>query len=895
MTPRSTVRLQLNPGYTLDQAAAQLPYYAGLGVSHLYLSPISCARTDSMHGYDVTNHRSVDPQIGGEAALERLVRTAHRHRMGLIVDIVPNHMAAHPENLWWYSVLQQGRSSPFAQWFDIQWERPGLQGRLLLPVLGRPYGLALEQGDIRLLHTGNAYALDVHGLRLPLADGSLSDADKHEDVATVLARYDPASRAGRAALHGMLQRQHYRLAWWQCAADQINWRRFFEISELVGVCVERDEVFDAVHELPLRLFELGWIDGLRIDHVDGLAYPLDYCERLYQALLERMPLRPEGRHEDRPWLIVEKILAHGEYLDRRWQVDGTTGYDFMEAVSAVMHDPAGEERLDLYWNSIVHDARPVDDWRREARALMITRHFAAERDALLDLFVALAQGRLATSDASRHSLGRALDCLLIEFSVYRSYETLSQHSADDRRYLEQARDRAHGRLVSERDLAAARVLDCIVDVLKGRGKSVDLTQGRTAEARPGQAGLQKEALRRFQQLTPPLAAKALEDTVFYRYGRLLSRNEVGSDPGLFSMPVEGFHRWNHRRAESEPRAMNATATHDHKRGEDTRARLAVISEMPHAWQELSTRCLQAMGQQITIDCGVPAAHCYMLLQTIVAAWPPELRSDDEAGMAAFIERLQLWQLKALREAKQRTSWFYPDESYEQEQAGRVEFLLCDPDSASCRALTVFVDHIAPAAALNSLAAVVMRCTLPGVPDLYQGTDLWDFSLVDPDNRRPVDLERRVVMLNALNQGKTSLPGLLSSWPSGAIKQAVLARCLHLRAQQPELFLRGTYHPLSVEGPLAKHVMAFYRCHEDREMVVVVSRLACRAVQRTGRALALPLIPPDLWQDTRIMLPAALCHDSLDDVLSGARHSVTGRRIQVGAVLARLPVAVLSAV
>lgn len=892
MTPRSTVRLQLNPDFTLEQAVEHLPYYADLGISHLYLSPITCARKESTHGYDVIDHRQVDPRLGGEDALEVLAHSARERGMGLILDIVPNHMAAHPDNPWWYSVLKQGPASPFADWFDIQWDRPGLHNKLLLPILGDTYDVALEQHDIRLVHDGAEYGLEVHGLRLPLAgDTPLLDDDKH-DVRACLKAHDPSTRQGRQALHDLLEHQHYRLAWWQCAPDLINWRRFFEISDLVGLCVERDDVFDAVHELPLRLFEQGWVDGLRIDHVDGLAYPISYCKRLEQAMQARISRRPAHRHDDRPWLIVEKILAHGEYLDTRWTVDGTSGYDFMDAVSSVMHDPGSAEALHDYWGRLVHDGRPVAEWRRDARALMVERHFPSEREALLDKFVLLAETGLLSRDASRHSLGRALDRLLIEFPLYRTYVTLTQKSEGDVHYLTQARDRAYRCLLDQRDLAALQVLDFIVDVLKGRATSRRSSTHESPAQLPERQALHADAIRRFQQLTPPLAAKALEDTVFYRYGRLLSRNEVGSDPGVFSTSVNAFHQWNQRRAQREPRAMNATATHDHKRGEDVRARLAVISELPQDWGDLSTRCLEALGQDVTIDCGAPAGHCYMLLQTAVGAWPPDLNGQDDVGMAVFIERLQQWQLKALREAKQKTSWFYPDEAYEQEQADRVEFMLCDPESLTCRSIERFVDRIALAGIVNSLAAVVLRCTAPGVPDLYQGTDLWDFSLVDPDNRRPVDLPRRAGLLHTLHNAGRTPPDLLPDWRNGAVKQAILNRCLQLRMHYPGLFLTGAYTPLTVDGPLANHLIAFSRNHDGVDLIVVVSRLAYSAVQRSGQSLALPLIPPDLWRDTRVVLPVVFQDRNWHDVLSGDRyHAITGN-MEAGALLARLPVAVL---
>lgn len=890
--PRATARLQLHADFTLMQAVRYVPYYASLGVSHLYLSPVTTARTDSSHGYDVIDHRYVNPQLGGEDALQALAQRARDHGMGLILDIVPNHMAAHPDNPWWRSVLEQGVDSPFSQWFDIQWEspQPSLQGKLLLPILSDMYGLALEHGDIRLAHTGDTFMIDVHGLRLPLASHSFEQNDD-TDVPDQLASYDPSTRKGRQRLHALLQRQHYRLAWWQCAASQVNWRRFFEISELVGVRVEDDEVFDAVHELPLRLYEQGLIDGLRIDHVDGLAHPLSYCQRLYHALRARSVRRAQSQRDQEPWLIVEKIQAQDELLDQRWQVHGTTGYDFMDAVSAVMHDPAGEAPLDAHWAGIARNTQPVVDWRRDARELMLTRHFSAEREALLKTLVDLAQLNPSARDATQHSLGRALDQLLIAFSVYRTYGSLDGMSDHDIHYLTHAYDEARQHLEQGRDLSAVRVLDFIVRWLKGNTAPHRAVATDTSVDVSDTRALQEELIRRFQQLTPPLAAKSLEDTVFYRYGRLVSRNEVGSDPAVFSASPAAFHDWNRHRATASPFTMNATATHDHKRGEDVRARLAVLSEAPDDWLEVSTRCLTAMGQHRTIDYGVQAGQCYMLLQTIVGAWPLGLLPDDDAGMADFVQRLQQWQWKALREAKQMTSWFYPDENYEQQQAGRIEFLLCDPDSAACRSIVSFVRRIAPAGIVNSLGSVVLRCTAPGVPDLYQGSDLWDFSLVDPDNRRAVDMAKRETMLSALDAGSTSVSGLMSCWKNGAVKQAILARCLRMRMQHPNLFKCGSYVPLEVQGALASHVLAFMREDADCRVLVVVSRLGFQAASRTGQSLELPLIPPGVWGDTRIVMPAEYRQGNWNDVLSGRMHRLESGA-QLEAVLADLPVAAL---
>lgn len=899
MIPSATVRIQLHPGFTLTHLLKYVPYYASLGISHLYLSPITCARKGSSHGYDVTDYRHVDPELGGYAALTALAHCVHDHGMGLILDIVPNHMAAHPDNPWWRDVLQHGLKSRFAHWFDIQWHpaRPWLHGKVLLPILSDSYGAALRRGDIRLVFDSawSSYAIDVHGVRLPLAAGSLGQ-NASATVHARLAAYDASTDAGRQALHALLQRQHYRLAWWHCAADQINWRRFFEISDLVGVSIERDEVFDAVHELPLRLFEAGVADGLRVDHVDGLAQPLDYCRKLSQALSKRMSRRPAGRRHGKPWLVVEKILAHDEQLDERWEVDGTTGYDFMAMAGAVLHAPDGETPLTRCWHNVVHDTRSVSAWRRDARTRMLDRHFAAERDALLDVIGQLAQTSLATRDTTHRSLGRALDQFLIEFPVYRVYRRSDEWSRQDDRYLENAYTQARQFLADQRDWGAVRALEGVVGWLKDVIASevvLDADDGGASVAK--RHALQASALRRFQQLTPPLAAKALEDTVFYRYGRLLSRNEVGSDPGIFSIAPEDFHQWVQDHARATPYAMLATATHDHKRGEDARARLAVISEQHRAWENLSTRCLALMGQWVDLDSAENAAQCYMLLQTIVGAWPLELCPDNDAGMAVFIERIQQWQLKALREAKHMTSWFYPDTTYEQTQQELPQLLLRSARHHDSHDLYDFVQYIAPAGAMNSLSSVVLRCMAPGVPDLYQGTELWDFSLVDPDNRRRVDMATRVAMLHEQHhdRSKPVAANLLSHWRDGAVKQAILTQCLWLRREQRDVFMQGSYQPLAVRGAAAHHVLAFMRGNANDRVVVVVSRLGSQALCHHGRSLDLPKIPRDFWQDTRIVLPPDCEPGNWRDVLSGHGHRIGGT-LRLDSVLSCLPVAVLTA-
>lgn len=898
MTPRATIRLQLNSGFTLHDAASYIPYYASLGISHLYLSPITSARAGSSHGYDVIDYRYVDPELGGEAAFVMLAQRASDHGMGIVLDIVPNHMAAHPDNAWWRSVLQHGTDSPYAQWFDIRWQpaQPELLGKVLLPVLTTRYWEALCRGDIKLVKDDTSSlscAVAVNDLVLPLAAGSFA-GDEPRPLTARMMQCDPRTPSGRQALHAVLERQHYRLAWWHCASDQLNWRRFFEIHELVGMCVERTEVFEAVHELPLRLFKEGWIDGLRIDHVDGLAYPIAYCDRLHRALCDRVPLRPKEKQDLTPWLIIEKILAPYERLDARWKVDGDTGYAFMDTVNAVLHDPEGETPLTRYWHRVSQDVRSASDWRRDARTLMVHRHFNAERDVLLEVIVALAQNNVATRDWSRQVLGRALDQLLIAFPVYRTYITTSAASPHDSQVLDYARDEARQHLLAKRDMDAAAVLERVIDWLKKTGANPAQQPENSSNSVDIQVQpLQECVVRRFQQLTPPLAAKALEDTVFYRYGRLLSRNDVGSDPGVFCISLASFHDKNQRRGERAPRCMVATATHDHKRGEDVRARLAVISELPDAWQAVSTKCLTLITEYRKCS-SADLGHAYMLLQVIVGSWPADLRSDDIPGLEIFTERILKWQKKALREAKQMTSWRYPDVDHEHKMAVLTRFLLGDSLHGKIREILYdFIRIIAPAGALNSFSSAVLRCTVPGIPDLYQGTELWDFSLVDPDNRKFVDMERRETLLGAHDFSNVSITNLLTRWQGGAVKQAIIARCLRLRAQHADVFSRGTYEPIEAKGVGCTHVCAFLRCFGGKHILVVVSRLGAQAIRESSTP-ELPHIPATFWQDTQLVLPISARRRTWLDTLSGHVHQPVDNALLLASVLKDLPVAVLFA-
>ena len=936
--PRATARLQLHAGYTLDDACAQVPYYAALGVSHLYLSPITQARMGSTHGYDVIDHQCINPELGGQAALRRLTDAAHRHGLGLIADIVPNHMAAHASNSWWADVLRHGTQSRHAGTFDIDWQPAdtALHGKVLLPVLGEPYGEALAAGHIRLIHDAAAadgYAIEAGGQHLPLAPGTAPAGD---DPASVCAAFDPgtadgaadgaANRAANCAarLHDLLERQHYRLAWWRTAPEQINWRRFFEISELVGVRVEDDEVFDAVHALPLQLVREGVLDGLRIDHVDGLARPGAYLRRLREQLDDA---RAQHTGNATAYLVVEKILADGEVLDARWPVDGTTGYDFMDQTGALLHAPQAQAPMEQFWNTLSGDARSASAQLLDARHRMLARHFPVERQALVRALTRIARQDLRTRDWTSTAIDRVLTALLAAFPVYRSYAEDGGRSAEDARWCRIARDHARAALVGSE--ADAQLLDQIdawlagprqadagagadpgaevdADAGAGAGTGANAGAGAGADADAGagagsRADNEAGALRRFQQLTPPLAAKALEDTLFYRRGPLLSRNEVGSSPTQFALPLDAFHTLTQARARTHPHAMLATATHDHKRGEDTRARLAVLSETPERWQRVAENWIPRLGpngskreSQRDSETGSPMgaptasptpADRYLLLQSLVGAWPLSLSADNRADVAAFLERILQWQEKALREAKLHTSWTDPNTGYEAAARHCVTALQeTGEGQALLRDIAAWTAGIAPAGLVNSMTQALLRNTLPGVPDLYQGTDLWNFSLVDPDNRRAVDYAERAALLAAAG---APIATDAAAWRSGAIKQQLIQRCLTLRAADPGLFDHGEYVPLTAQGQRAAHVIAYLRRHNGRSVLAVAPLHCALALAPYGQDQAAQAA--HFWDGTHVQLPDGV--GPLRNVLSGRPVNVEDEgRIPLADLLRDCPVA-----
>ncbi|MFM0730156.1 malto-oligosyltrehalose synthase [Paraburkholderia sediminicola] len=941
---RSTLRLQFHRGFTFDDAAKHVDYFAALGISHVYASPITTAEPGSMHGYDTVDYTQVNAECGGEAGLKRLVDKLRAHNMGLIIDVVPNHMGVGgSSNAWWLDILEWGRHSAYARHFDVDWHSPdpALRGKVLAPTLGAPYGDELAAGRIALHFAADsgcfyigygphmfpvcptdyasilqsadradlsALAERFQGLTTQPADQPRAAEGREilrefvaqngtSAIKLVLEAYSPDDPVPRDRLHRLIERQHFRLAWWRTASDEVNWRRFFDISTLAGMRVERPEVFEAVHALVFRLYQEGVVDGLRIDHVDGLAEPREYCQRLRQRLTE---LRDTA-----PYVVVEKILARDEALRDDWPVDGTTGYDFMNDVGALLHDPTGAEPLAQTWTELTGRSPRFADEALAARRKILAENLSAELDRAARALHRIARDSLTTRDFTFTALRRVLTELVVHFPVYRIYPQNGLRGAADNVYFEQALAGAKETL----SRADHVVLDRVNAWLGGSAEEVPTTRGNAPSQQQGSNGAppshagssRRTAQTLFSQLTAPVAAKAVEDTACYRYGRLLSRNEVGSDPGEFALSVEQFHAANLERSQRFPHAMLATATHDHKRGEDVRARLAVLSEIAdewgarlRAWSTLNAPHRRALDgtpiSSVSKDTRYewapgPAAEA-MLYQTLVGCWPPDLKPDDEAGVKELAERVAQWQLKALREAKLQTNWLAPDEAYE---AACRDFLfdILAPQRRDgfLHELYAFVARIGRAGALNSLQQTVLRLASPGIPDLYQGTELWDFSLVDPDNRRPVDFAKRESLL-----AQTPPSEFLPSWRDGRVKLAVVQRVLALRAHLPELLSQSAYLPLEVRGAHASNVIAFARRHGNAWAVVIASRLAAGLLGENGD---LPMIDPAKWGDTAIAVPADLTDRALFDWLSPAAPKVDESGfLYLRDALGSMPIAVL---
>jgi len=913
ITPRATYRLQFNADFKFVDACRQVPYLAALGISHVYASPLLLARPGSTHGYDIVDHGRLNPEIGTEAEFNALVAELHRHDMGLILDFVPNHMGVGVDNPWWVDILEWGQSSPYAGYFDIDWQPPeaSLSGKLLLPVLGDHYGAVLERGELELrfdaevgrfavgyfehtfpvaprdytmlLRNAAVQITEAEPILQELAEafrGASRDRRGGESrrlitafkqrlsvlvkestaVAEAISRQVNAFNAvqGGEALHRLLERQHYRLAFWRVAAHEINYRRFFDINELAGLRMERPELLRDSHQLIVRLLEENKIQGLRLDHVDGLRDPRAYLARLRN-------LAP-GRGV---YLLVEKILAGHESLRSDWPVAGTTGYEFLNLVNGLFVDPEAERSLTRSYEHFIGNAVDFAALTIAAKRQIIREALASELQVLANRFNRLAKQNRYTRDYSLIGLREALTEVIAYFPVYRTYVTARRTTSEDRRDL--------GWAVAKASKTARTPDKSIYDFIHGV-LSLDLLY---------QDGYRRrdviDAALRFQQLTGPVMAKALEDTAFYRYMRLVSLNEVGGEPEHFGRSPAAFHEANRRRLRDWPAAMLTSATHDHKRGEDMRARLNVLSEIPSEWRQ-RTRRWSGFNRRKKRDLdGLMAPDRndeYLFYQTLVGAWPYSLDAPEFAGIDTFCQRLTDYMLKAVREAKRHTSWVACDEDYE---AALVEFIerTLNPEYSLpfLEDVVALVTRISPAGAVNSLAQTVLKLTSPGVPDIYQGNEYWDFSLVDPDNRRPVDYAQRAASLAA-----SDWQDQRRSWRDGRLKQHIIRSVLALRRAQPELFATGSYQALTVEGQQADRVVAFARILDDSAYCVIVPRLVRPLLADPDELLLRD------WEDTHIVLPEGWQGRQWREVITDQVQPCEATA-RVETLLAALPVAV----
>jgi len=778
--PRATYRFQFNEHFRLSQATALIPYLSALGISHVYASPLFQAAAHSNHGYDVCDFSRLNPEIGTEEELEALVRTLHRNGMGLVLDIVPNHMGISTRaNAWWWDVLKNGRASRFAGHFDIDWDPADetLRGKVLLPILGDEFDAVLEKGDLKLENRNNDLVLRYFENELPVAPGSFPPDGSIEET---------NNNAG--ALRELAARQHYQLAPWREGDQRLNYRRFFAISTLAGVCVENQAVFDDVHPLVRRWVEKKWLDGLRVDHPDGLRDPEHYLNDLFE-------LAPDQ------WIVVEKILQPQEALPETWPVHGTTGYDFLNQVNGLFVDSSSENILTDFYVKFTGEPANSDAIVQEKKRLVLNTLLVTEVSRLTELLYEIAVRRFAEKRLTRDQLREALVEFTVNFPVYRTYIRPEEYfvSESDTRFVRQAE-------------AAARKAHA-----QWPPEVFDLITGLMFSRYCGE--LEDDFVARFQQLTGPAMAKGVEDTTFYYLNRFASLNEVGGDPGKFGVPVNEFHEYCERLRTRWPHTMLASSTHDTKRSEDVRARLNVLSEIPGEWCAAVLRWSQ-MNERHRTHCSPDRNAEYLFYQTLAGTWPV---SQDR--ILAYME-------KASCEAKQETDWNNRNAEYDAALKDFIIGALNDPRFTDD--LAHFVGRLKNASQINSLAQTLVKLTAPGVPDIYQGTELDDFSLVDPDNRRPVDFELRQRLLAEANN--LSAEEAWARRDEGLPKLWLIQKVLRRRAQY-DIFFKGNYLPLRANGPKAGQVVAFMR---TGSLITIVPRFI----------LALK----DDWANTTITLP-----------------------------------------
>jgi (1->4)-alpha-D-glucan 1-alpha-D-glucosylmutase len=987
-SPVSTYRVQFSPRFTFRDACDLVPYLADLGVTECYGSPILMAATASPHGYDICSHERLNPDLGSDEDYDALCAALSAHGMGQILDVVPNHMGADPvANAWWRDVLENGPSSPFAAFFDIDWSpvKDELEDKLLLPVLGDQYGLALERGELRLAIRSGAVVLQYWDREFPLnprqtprvfrphVDRLIAElGEDHADarellsiltallnlpvytertqeriverqrekevarerldrllagsdpvrgfVADCLTRINgtPGVPGSFGPLHELLEAQAYRLASWRTAFDEVNYRRFFDINELVALRMEEPRVFDLSHRLVLRLVAEGRVTGLRIDHPDGLFDPAEYFARLQDAAAAaRAAARAEpdlgpdagtgpGR-EGALYVLAEKILSPGEVLRADWRVHGTTGYGFLNQVNGLFVDGANADRLRRIWQRFTGGRDPFPGMAYDAKKLIMLTSMASELNMLAHALNLLSEASWRSRDFTLNSLRKALMETIACFPVYRTYVSGGGSVPADRAAVDKAIARARRR----NPAMEPTIFDFLRDVLlpdDARG-SASLPDGPARYA----------FAMKVQQYTGPVHAKGVEDTAFYRHAVLLSANEVGGEPDRLGTPVEEFHAVNQHRLTTWPLEMLATATHDTKRGEDARVRIDVISEMPETWRRAVSAWMRINAPARARVEGEPAPDRndeYLFYQALLGVWPPEPvdAAVPDRAPAEIVARLSAYMTKATKEAKVHTSWINPAGAYDRAVTTFVERVLGGPTAPRfLGAFVPFARQAARAGMLNALAQVILKMASPGVPDLYQGSELWDLSLVDPDNRRPVDfglrrhlLEDLLPFIIALERGDAGGLGpeigdarqavslLLEAWPDARVKLFLTARGLRLRRAMPDLFLRGAYVPLAGDDLAGRHLVSFARVLGEEILLAAAPRFTSQLPDAPAFPLGMAV-----WKASRVLVPPAWRVDVFRHLLTGERIPVreTGgqRWVAVGELFRTLPVAWLRGV
>jgi len=951
--PIATYRLQFNASFTFRDAAAIVDYLADLGISDAYASSYLCATPGSRHGYDVADPTRLNPEVGTDDEFHEWVAALRRRGMGQILDLVPNHMGiARSANPWWMDVLENGPASRFAAFFDIAWQpsKDELADKVLIPTLGDQYGAVLERQELRLEYANGAFLVRYFDDWFPIApdttaailapalDAWIADADRSpakaesdelrsiitaaehlpprtasageavairdrekeivkRRLASLVARCAallvqlqrvlealngrPGDPASFDALDALLNQQSYRLAHWRTASEEINYRRFFDVNQLAALRMEDPAVFDEVHRFALDLVARGAATGLRVDHVDGLFAPGNYLRRLQSRVAADAGMPGDGRPV---YLVVEKILGADERLPAWWPVHGTTGYEFASAVNGLFVDGAHARDFDRIYERVTGWRRDLsfDDLAYAAKKRVMHETMSGDINSLGYRLNRVSERNRHFRDFTLYSLISAIKEVVACFPVYRTYITdegpLTEH---DRRYVERA-------------VAAARRASPSLNALV-----FDFLRQILLDEPPARVEVERDErlcfIGKFQQITSPVAAKGIEDTALYVYNRLIALNEVGGDPTVFGRDPREVHRWMQDRQRLWPAALSATATHDTKRGEDTRVRIDVLSEVPAEWKAAVTRWRRLNRRLKPVMHGRPVPDPneeYFLYQTLVGAWPCDV-SDEPA----FVKRLEAYLRKALREAKVNTSWLAPDEAYEEAVLAFARRIL-EPGRPFLAAFRPFQRRVADAGIVNGLAQLTVKVTAPGVPDFYQGTELWDLSLVDPDNRRPVDYARRQAWLAALPP--PSAAGAADLWHArddGRIKLFTMKQALSVRSRFRRTFDAGTYIPLDATGPGADHVFAFLRSAHGIDVITCVPRLT--TALPAGDAGA-PL-GADAWGDAMLILPRHLVGRSLGQAFTGetfvpaADDRGGAAWLPLARLFAHLPVALLTTV